>query len=430
MAAEMLLQYLWEHRLWEQCDLITTAGQAICVLDPGRRNTDAGPDFFNAKIQIGGHTWVGNVEIHVRASDWHRHHHDNDPAYDSVILHVVGTDDATITRADGQTIPQMVLPFTNDYRERYDSMVSNTAILPCVSDLAHIPPLYITDWITSLGYERLYDKVERIEQLRQRLDGDWAATAYVTLARALGFGINSEPFERLALATPLRILLKHRDDPALLEAALFGQSGFLDTVVDVGEDADYLRRLREDYAFIKAKYDLQPVNSPGWKMARMRPPNFPHRRIAALVALIADGFKFSRQFSHITDEASARELFKFNIQGYWVNHYTFGRPTAFAPKALSSDSETSLIINAVVPLMYAYALSFGNDSKLEAAVGLLQSLRPEINSVVSIFTDVGIPCDDAFTSQALIQLRRAYCEPRKCLYCRIGHRILAAKAKP
>lgn len=432
MAAEALLQYLWEHRLWEPSDLITTSSHRIVVLDPGRRNTGAGPDFFNAKVQIGHETWVGNVEIHVRASDWHRHGHQNDHAYDSVILHVVAHSDTHITRPDGSDIPQMILSFTPEFRRRYDAMVGDrTSLLPCMRDLADIPRILITDWITSLGYERLYDKVARIDQLHSQLDHDWQATAYVTLARALGFSINNEPFERLATATPLRFLLKHRDDPAILEAALLGQAGFLqDIVPETPEDVAYADLLRAHYHFLKAKYDLHTLESPGWKMGRMRPANFPHRRIAALAAMVADGFRFGRQFSHISSLDEARELLGMRLSGYWNTHYTFGRASASAPSALSRESVDTLIINVVVPLLYAYGQVFADDSRMALAVELLQRLAPERNSVVSVFTDAGFVCDDAFTSQALIQLRRVYCEPRKCLYCRLGHRILARKAKP
>ncbi len=431
MAAEMLLQYLWEHRLWEQCDMSTTTGDRIQIIDQGTRNPNSGPDFFNAKIMIGNRMWAGNVEIHVRASDWHRHNHDNDPAYDSVILHVVGEADTEITRRDGHSIPQLILPYTPDYRARYDAMVNDTSSrLPCAKELSSISPLYITDWISSLGYERIHAKVERINEALERLNGDWQSVVYVTLARALGFSTNSDAFERLAYATPLKSLLKHRNDTTLLEATLFGQAGFLDCRIDDAEERKYLDRLREDYRFMKAKYDLEQPQSLGWKMGRMRPANFPHRRIAALVTLISNGFTIGRHFSHIKDEASARQLFKFELSGYWVNHYTIGKTSAYAPRALSPESVTSLLINAIIPLLYAYGTAYANEEHIETAVRLLQSLPAESNSIVSIFTDAGIECDDAFTSQALIQLRRNYCEPRKCLYCRIGHRILASKARP
>ncbi len=428
---EMLLQYLWEHRLWVYGSLSTVDGQRVNVIDQGRRNNDAGPDFFNAKIEIGGRIWAGNVEIHVNASDWMRHGHQDDPAYDSVVLHVVGKSDAEVRRRDGQLIPQLVLPYTADYRARYDAMVNNTADrLACARHLGNFPPLHITDWLSALGYERLYAKVDRVNAALKHLDGNWQAVAYVTLARALGFSTNSDAFERLAYATPLRCLLKHRSDRQLLEATLFGQAGFLDNATDDPENPGYVDALRADYGFMKAKYELEAPETPGWKMARMRPPNLPHRRIAALASLIADGFSFGRAFAHITDQTSARNLFKTEITGYWANHYTFGPSSAFTPRAFSPDSVSSLLINAVVPLLYAYGLFFGDDAKTAAAIDILQSLPPENNSVTRIFTDQGIPCDDAFSSQALIQLRRAYCEPRKCLYCRIGHRILAAKARP
>ncbi len=431
MAAEMLLQYLWENRLWQQCDLSTTDGRPIRVIDQGRRNTDAGPDFFNAKIIIDGKLWAGNVEIHTRASDWKRHNHHLDPAYDTIILHVVGHSDEIIYRRNGDPIPQMVLPYTPDYRARYDEMVNNPSRLPCAESLHDFSPVYLTDWLTSLGYERVYGKVDRVTALLSRLNGDWQATAYVTLARAMGFSTNSEPFERLALASPLRPLLKHRTDPQLLEAVLYGQAGFLDNAqADDTEEQDYINRLRQDYQFMAAKYNLQKPDNLGWKMARMRPQNFPHRRIAALVAMLAAGFPLGRHISQITDEATARALFNVQIGGYWVNHFTFGHKSPYVPRALSDESVTSLLINAVAPLMVAYGLQFGDDARLDAAIALLQSLPAEKNSIVSIFTDAGIPCSDAFTSQAIIQLRRNYCEQRKCLYCRIGHRILAAKARP
>lgn len=430
MPAEMLLHYLWEHRLWKYGTLKTTDGERVEVIDSGIHNTDAGPDFFNAKVKIADRVWVGNVEIHTRASDWKRHGHDSDKAYDSVILHVVGHSDAPIARPDGQIIPQVELPYTPEFRARYDAMVGSMSAPACADELPSLSPLYITDWLTSLGYERLYSKVERINEYLKRLNGDWQATAYVTLARALGFSTNSEPFERLAFATPLAAMLKHRSDPKMVEATLFGQAGFLNVNVQSPEDVLHLEELRMHYAFMKAKYGLSTPEDLNWKLARMRPPNFPHRRIAALGVLISGGFNFGRRFAHVDDEGSARALFDITIDGYWQTRYNFGGRTAVAPRAFSPDTVTTLVINTVVPLLYAYGLYFGNDEKMRKAVEILQSLRAENNSITRIFTDRGIVCDDAFTSQALIQLRRAYCEPRKCLFCRIGHRFLASKAAP
>lgn len=430
MPAELLLHYIWEHRLWQYGSLKTDDGARVEILDPGIHNLDAGPDFFNAKVKIGDRTWAGNVEIHTRASDWLRHGHQNDASYHSVILHVVGHSDTPVTRPDGTVIPQMELPYAPDFRARYDEMVGSKAPLACGNHLGDISPLYITDWLSSLGYQRLYSKADRIGQYLERLDGDWQEVAYVTLARALGFSVNAEPFERLAFSTPLRCLLKHRSDSRLVEATLFGQAGFLNIAPSGPEDILHLEELRLDYDFMKSKYDLEPIEGHTWKLARMRPPNFPHRRIAALMTMICDGFTFGRRFSHVNDEQSARNLFNINIGGYWETRYNFGGRTAIAPRAFSPDTVTSLIINTVVPLLYAYGLHFASDERMEAAINILQSLRAESNSVTRVFTDRGIRCDDAFTSQALIQLRREYCEPRKCLFCRLGHRILAAKAAP
>lgn len=431
MAAEKLLQYLWQHRLWEPCDMFTVDGRRVEVIDPGLLNNDAGPDFFNAKIRIDGQDWAGNIEIHTRASDWHRHRHHLDPAYDTIILHVVGESDTIIKRSDGRDIPQLVLPYTPDYNERYRAMVEDySSQLPCAAELSAMPPIYLTDWITALGYERLYAKADRVADYNRRLGGDWLGTAYVTLARALGFSTNSEPMERVALATPLRCMLKHRNDPMMVEAVLMGQAGFLDSAPADGDDSAYLDTLRDHYRFMMAKYGLERVESPGWKMARMRPPNSPLRRLAMLVTMIAGGFEFGRQFVHIDSQQSARELLEVRLQGYWVNHYAYGHQSSYAPVSLSDSGITSLIINAVVPLLYAYGLAYGSDSRCRAASELLEELAPESNSIVGTFRAAGIACPDAFTSQALIQLRRAYCEPRKCLYCRVGHRILAAKARP
>lgn len=430
MPAEMLLHYLWEHRLWNYGALQTDDGLKVEVIDPGKHNLDSGPDFFNAKVKIGNRLWAGNVEIHTKASDWFRHGHQTDPAYQSIILHVVGHSDSQIKRPDGNVIPQVVLPYTPDFRARYDSIVENKSPLGCGKDLATLPPVYISDWISALGYERLYSKVDRINSYLNRLNGNWMEVAYVTLARALGFSTNAEPFERLAFSTPLHCLLRHRNDSRLVEAALFGQAGFLDQLPAQPEDVLYLEELRVNYGFFKSKFDLQPVESPGWKLARMRPPNFPHRRIAALHSAICNGFAFGRGFSHITSVDDARKLFDVRLDGYWQNHYNFGGPAAISPRAFSQETVNSLIINAVVPLLYAYGLYFASDSRMETALEILQSLPPEHNTLTRIFTDLGIECTDAFASQALIQLRRAYCEPRKCLFCRIGHRLLAAKARP
>lgn len=419
------MQYVWQFRLWPTADMVTVDGERIEVLDPGLLNTNAGPDFFNAKVMIGSQLWIGNVEIHLRASDWMRHGHDADPAYDSVVLHVVENDDAPVHRSNGQKIPQMVMTCAADFSERYHRMVNNPAReLPCAPELGAVPQLCVSDWITALAYERMQAKADRVLDLLGRFNGSWTHAIYATTARALGFGVNAEPFELLALTTPLKDLLRHSDSALALEAMLFGQAGMLKP----GAAEGYEAQLAEEYRFLAAKYGLSPSPNIMWKMARMRPQNSPHRRIAALAAMVRGGFTIGSRLLAVESEAEARSLFDITLSGFWARHFNFASAGAGA-RAFSQGSISVLIINVAVPVLYAYG-SFVNDPRRqELAVDLLQSLKPERNSITDVFERAGLKIADAFASQACIQLRKEYCLPRKCLYCRIGHKLLSAKAK-
>ena len=419
------MQYVWQHRLWPRTHLRTVDGQPVQIIDPGRLNTDAGPDFFNAKIVIAGRTWAGDVEIHVRASDWHRHGHDGNPAYDSVILHVVDRDDTPIIRSNGETIPQMQMACTPDFYQRYSQLVDCAdRFLPCAETIAQMSSLHITDWLDSLAFERIYEKTDSIEARLQRLGRDWDAAAYVTIARCLGFGVNGDPFERLALSTPIRFLAKHCDSLFTVEALLLGQSGLLDA--DPKPDS-YRLQLKKEYDYMAHKFGLRQPESLGWKMSRMRPANFPHRRIAMLAALLNRSTRLMSLMLDINSVDQASEIFSLPFTGYWANHYSFGAPSAAAGVTLSRNSVYSLMINAVIPLQFAYGMSRDDRELTDRAIDLLHSLPAEQNSIVRIFHDGGLRINSAFASQAVIQLRRAYCQTHKCLYCRIGHRALAAR---
>ena len=284
---EGLLQYIWQHKLWLSEDMVTNDGRKVRVIDPGLLNTDAGPDFFNAKVEIDGRLWVGNVEIHVRASDWKRHHHDEDPAYDSVILHVVEKDDAPVARINGEIIPQVELKVSPRFNESYDRLVNAKVELPCAARLGEVPPLTVTEWIEALAFERLHGKVDRVRELYDRYNGSWEDICYVMLARTLGFGINNDAFERLARVTPLRLLHKHSDSILQVEALLFGQAGLLG-----GAHADdaYYQQLMREYAFLANKFSLRPIEGTAWRLFRSRPQNFPYRRIALLAQFVLGGF--------------------------------------------------------------------------------------------------------------------------------------------
>lgn len=418
------MQFVWQHRLGLIKGDATTGGLPLRVLDPGRLNTDAGPDFFNASLLIGEEEWHGNVEMHVRASDWHRHGHSDDRAYDSVVLHVVAVDDADIARPDGSVIPQAVMEIGSGARERYDALGKGADTgLPCAEGLKTIPPIYVSDWLTALAVERVFSKSERVTEIADSTGGNWEEAAYITFARALGFGLNSEPFELTARSLPLNVLLKHRDNPLAVEAMIFGQAGLIpDPAID---EEPYVEALRQEYKFMAAKFSLRSPK-PQWKMARTRPQNLPHRRLALLARKICEGFGLMGDLAAALSIERVRDLFDLSLEGFWASHYTFAPSQAKAfPKVLGKKAVDSLIINVAVPLLHARAAARGDDPAMERALDMLASLPAEENSVVRLFTEAGIPCGDAFASQALVELRRNYCEKKKCIYCRFGRRLLS-----
>lgn len=424
---EKLMQYVWKHRLWRSEDMVTNTGKKVRVVDPGLLNTDAGPDFFNAKIEIDGHMWVGNVEMHYRATDWKRHHHDSDKAYDSVILHVVAKDDAPVRRTNGELIPQLVLEVSPQFNADYASLVGATIEVPCATKIKQVPHLTIVEWVEGLAFERLHGKVERIHQLLDSFNGSWEDVCYVTLARNFGFGINNDAFERLARRTPLRLLGKHSDSVLQIEALLFGQAGMLDAQKP-GMDS-YYNQLCTEYAFLSNKFQLTPMEKESWKLFRIRPQNFPYRRIAMLAQFIEGGFKMMNRILEAEGEKEMRALFEVELSGYWTKHYTFGKPNERATATLSRSSIDIILINTVAPLLYAYGELTGSYEMTDKAIKLLEDLRAESNSIVSHFVAYGIDCPDALTSQALVQLKREYCDARKCIYCKIGHHLLSKAAR-
>lgn len=421
------MQYVWKHRLWRSEDMVTNTGKKVRVVDPGLLNTDAGPDFFNAKIEIDGHMWVGNVEMHYRATDWKRHRHDSDKAYDSVILHVVAKDDAPVRRTNGELIPQVVLEVSPQFNADYASLVDATIEVPCATKIKQVPHLTIVEWVEGLAFERLHGKVERIHQLLDSFNGSWEDVCYVTLARNFGFGINNDAFERLARRTPLRLLGKHSDSVLQIEALLFGQAGMLDAQKP-GMDS-YYNQLCTEYAFLSNKFQLTPMEKESWKLFRIRPQNFPYRRIAMLAQFIEGGFRMMNRILEAEGEKEMRALFEVELSGYWTKHYTFGKPNERATATLSRSSIDIILINTVAPLLYAYGELTGNYEMTDKAIKLLEDLRAESNSIVSHFVAYGIDCPDALTSQALVQLKREYCDARKCIYCKIGHHLLSKAAR-
>lgn len=422
---EKFLQYVWQHRLWQPGSLRTSDGCPIKVIDPGWLNKDAGPDFFNAKICINGQEWAGNVEVHVKASDWYRHSHQHDRLYDSVILHVVGEDDRVVTRSNGETVPQVVIKCSGQAEQTYRQLEkSGEPDLVCAHVIPEMPDIYITDWLDSLGFERLYEKVDRFNNHLARTNNDWDQALYLVLARALGFGHNGELLERVAKSLPVNILGKHRDNLLALESMFMGQAALLPEQ----SDEPYIRDMINEYRFLADKFSLTPPEGMSWQMGRMRPQNLPYRRLAVLAAII---HREPRLFSRILEAHSTedlRALFRFDLTGYWATASSVKSHNGLSPTSLSDASIDVILINVVAPLYYSYGAYIGSERYLASAVELLQAVPPESNSIVRLFTSLGIKCGNAFQSQALIQLRRAYCEQRKCLFCRIGHRMMKSAA--
>lgn len=422
------MHYTWKHRLFPLEELSTTDGQTVEVIDPGLRNTDAGPDFFNAKLKIGGTLWVGNVEIHTRAGDWYAHGHQADRAYDNVVLHVVeevGTEQP-VTDTTGRPIPTLVLPVPQRVRDNYDELMRTEDYPRCHSIIAALPKLTVHSYLSALHTERLTRKAERIGQYRLRHELSWENAFFITLARNFGFGVNGEAFEEWASHIPLRAVNKHRDDLTQIEAIFFGQAGLLQSSGEVGDD-DYLHRLTRQYAFLANKFELKPMDPVRWRFLRMRPGNFPHVRLAQLAYLY---YKGEGLLSRLLEARSVDDVCKLLVaetSEYWQTHYTFGHPSPRRTKQLSRTTRHLLVVNTVSPFLYAYGHYRGDEALCQRAVALLEGLKAEDNRIIRIWRECGLTVDSAADSQALIQLKREYCDAKKCLHCRFGYEYLKRK---
>jgi len=420
---EKLLHYIWQHKLYTAHALKTAEGETIEVIDPGKLNTDAGPDFFNAKLKIGDTLWAGNVEVHINASDWIKHKHDIDTVYDSVILHVVNYIDVPIYRSNGEAIPQAQLIFPTEIEQRYEELLANTQWVPCANKLNEVDDIFIHSCLSAALTERLTNKSEAIFNLLEENKNNWEETFYIILARSFGFSTNSDAFELLAKSLPLSCLGKHKDNLFQIEALLFGQSGLLQ--LKKKEPDVYQRSLQKEYDFLQAKFNLTPIDGKLWKMLRLRPTNFPYLRIAQFAALVHQS---SKLFSKIVENPSLRELQKlFNCEpsDYWMSHYLFGEICPVKSKKLGKTAIDILLINTVVPFLFCYGQSKQNEALQDIALSLLEELPAEKNNITENWSLLGIKATSAFDSQALIQLKKQYCDDKKCLRCRIGHKVLS-----
>ncbi|MEL7588371.1 MAG: DUF2851 family protein [Prolixibacteraceae bacterium] len=419
---ESFLQFVWKHRLFDSRRLRTSDGQRVKVLSTGTINQNAGPDFFNARIQIGETVWAGNVEIHQRASDWNRHQHNEDAAYDNVILHVVKQDDQMVLNSKGQCVPGMVLPYAGYLESNYGQLMEADGWIACQTSLHKIELITLQIWFHGLMVERLQHKTAEIMQRLEQNNNDWNETFYQFLARNFGFKVNALPFELLARSLPLHIAEKHRDNLFQLEALYFGTAGLLNEEL-IGDD--YFLLLKQEFSFLYNKYSLNPVPAHLWKFLRLRPINFPTVRIAQFARLISQSSVLFSRLLEVRDLATIKDLFQISASAYWDSHYRFNKPSPESPKHLGAASFYNMVINTVVPFLFIYGEYWNRQELKDQALDYLEKVPPEDNSVISHWKKLGVPVRSAFDSQALIQLKNNYCNPRKCLNCPIGTRLVS-----
>lgn len=420
---EMLYQYMWRYGLFGR-NLPLVGGGRVRVVNPGILNLDSGPDFFNARLDFGDGVWAGNIEIHVKASDWYRHGHDSDRAYDSVLLHVVGINDREVSDGAGKPIPTVEVRIPQEVCMTYAELCSDRKGVRCQSRLHEIPELEVKNWADTLAIERIQQKATRVSNLLDATGGDWERAAFVTLARGLGFGLNAEPMEQLARSVQGNHLGRHSDNLHQLEAILFGQAGMLDPGIHQ-EDA-YYRLLCREYGFLSRKYSLRPIGREAWKYSRTRPGNFPPRRIALLARTLYGGLRLmNRLLETEGDQERLEDLFGWELEGYWRRHGAFGEEEREdLSQTLGKPSRRLLMINVAAPILYAYGAIHDDISLMEKATALLESLPPERNSIIAQWTAGGIKAEDAMRSQAMLHLRKEYCDRGRCNECRYAYSLM------
>lgn len=427
---EQLLHYVWKHKLFPLTELSTTQGRRVEVIDPGLHNSNAGPDFFNAKVKINGMLWVGNIEIHDKASDWVLHGHDKDERYDNVILHVCGCVDAEVMNSKGEYLTQMVLSVPDSVIKNYKELLSVDQYPPCYQIIPSLTRLTVHAWMSALQTERLSQKTEAIEERVKRCNGDWENAYFVTLARNFGFGINGDAFEEWALHIPLHAVDHHRDDLFQIEAIFMGQAGLLelDTIPErYQKDAlndGYFAKLRKEYQYLAHKFGLKPMDYKLWRFLRLRPQNFPHIRISQLAYLYHQRRASLSQLLETYSVKDAKEVLATAVTPYWETHYTFGSTSVRNDKNLSPFSLNLLCINTVVPILFAYGRHRGEEKYCDRAFDFLEQLKPENNHIIRLWQQCGLVVENAGDSQALIQLKKEYCDKKECLRCRFGYEYL------
>ena len=420
---EELLHYAWRVNRIDLTKLSTTKGDQIEILSKGNYNTNAGPDFLEGKVRIKDTIWVGHIEMHIKSSDWIKHNHQSDPAYDSVILHVVYNHDLEIYRKDGSIIPVLDLSHLIDEELilKYEDLVANEKWIPCETEFFQVSEFVKETWKDRLIIDRLEDKTILILEDLEKSQMNWEQTFFTYLSMHLGTKVNKEGFRLLCRSISLNTLQKHRGQVKEIESLLFGQAGFLNNEF---EEA-YPKELSEIYRFLKKKYNLQNIESSVWNFLRLRPPNFPTLRIAQLAQILD---RTEHLFSKCMAANNVKEIenaFEIKLGQYWRNHYVLDK-LASKPgnKKLGKATIHNIIINTIVPFLFIYSIEKGIEKYKDKALRLLEEISPENNKIIRKWNELGYRTDHALDTQALIQLKNKYCSLKKCVQCQIGHSIL------
>lgn len=420
---EEFLHFIWQFRLYSAQNLSTTIGEFIKVLQQGSVNKNAGPDFSNAKLIIGDTTWVGNVEIHIKSSDWILHNHQADNAYENVILHVVYEDDAPIYRKDGTIIPVLILKglFPLNLLGNYERLITSTNNFPCEKQIYQVDEFLINGFLSRVLVERLENKSGEVYDKLSKLKGDWDETFYHFMARNFGFKVNAIPMEMLAQSLPQQLFAKHKDNPLQIEALIFGQAGFLNQRFD----DEYPNQLKREYLFLQKKYSLKPIDVSLWKFMRMRPQNFPTLRLAQFAALIVSSNHLFSKILVMRDYRNSQILFEnLPVNSFWQTHYHFNKEAQKVSLQLGKSSIQNILINTLSLFLFAYGKALDQHNFITRSFYLLENISSENNSIIKQYQDAGVVVKNAFNSQAILQLKKNYCNEKKCLTCGIGIKLL------
>jgi hypothetical protein len=429
---EKLLQFIWQYKLFDITKVaFTTKNDVVKILHVGTLNTNEGPDFENGKIKIGDTTWVGNIELHIKASDWLKHKHQFQTTYNKVILHVVYEADMDVLDNLGNVIPCIALKSAIDETMllAYEDLIQNTKPIACQAKMHLVKSITQLQQWDKMVIERLLQKSTYLEELLQQTNNNWSEVFYLHVAKVFGGNINGEAFMALASRLPLKIILKHKNNLIQLEALLFGIAGLIPTKNEHNET--YIAALQTEFEFLRKLHGLQTMDVTRWKFMRMRPANFPTIRIAQFANLLFNAsFLFSAVLEKHLQVKELENLFQCQASSYWDNTFTFhGEQASIETKKIGKMQIHNILINAVSPILYVYGKQMDSKTHTEQALQLLQALPAEKNKITKYFEHFGLKNENAYSSQAFLHQFKYYCTPRNCLSCSIGFSILKSGNK-